>query len=191
VNMKVILLKVLTGASLGVVAGVFLAPQRGAETRQQLGEGTAMLRSRAQELASRVRESETSRRLMEGGARIGGGIAGRASSVGQGVWRRLGSARQEMRSGSGESSGYEALHQEYDILQRELENRTGRSISDSSGWILVGGLIGVVIGILMAPKPGRETRDELARRAKQLRAQSENIASDFVLRSRGRSNSQG
>jgi gas vesicle protein len=189
--MNVILLKVLTGVSLGVAAGVLMAPQRGAETRRQLGEGTARLRSRAQELASSVRESETPRCLMEGGARIGGGIAGRASSVGQGVWRRLESARPGMRSGSGESSEFEELHEEYDSLQRELENSTGRSISDSSGWILVGGLIGVIIGILMAPKPGRETREELARRAKQLRAQSENIASDFVLRSRGRSNGQG
>jgi hypothetical protein len=96
-----------------------------------------------------------------------------------------------MRSGSGESSEFEELHEEYDSLQRELENSTGRSISDSSGWILVGGLIGVIIEILMAPKPGRETREKLARRAKHLRAQSENIASDFVLRSRGRSNGQG
>lgn len=184
-NMRAILLKVLTGVSLGVAAGVLLAPQRGTETRQQLGEGTAKLRSRAQELASNVRESDTRRRLMEGGARIGGGISGTASSVSQGVWRTLGSARQGMRPRSGESSGYEELHEEYDSLRRELENRPGRSISDSSGWILVGGLIGVVIGILMAPKPGREMREELARRAKQLRSQSEDIASDFAFRNRG------
>jgi hypothetical protein len=38
-NMNVILLKVLTGVSLGVAAGVLMAPQRGAETRRQLGEG--------------------------------------------------------------------------------------------------------------------------------------------------------
>lgn len=96
-----------------------------------------------------------------------------------------------MRSESGESSGYEEQYEEYDSLQGELENRPGRSISDSSGWILVGSLVGVAIGILMAPKPGSETREELARRAKQLRVQSEDIASDFVFRNRGKSNSQG
>jgi gas vesicle protein len=182
--MKVILLKVLTGVSLGAAAGVLIAPQRGAETRQQLGEGTARLRFRAQELASNVRESDTGRRLMEGGARVGGGIAGTASSAGREVWRRIGSARQGTRSESGEDAGCEEFYEEYDSLRRELDNKPGRSMSDSSGWILLGGLIGVAIGILMAPKPGSETRDELARRAQQLRAQTEDIASDLVSRNR-------
>ncbi len=165
-NMKVILLKVMTGVSLGVAAGVLLAPQRGAETRQQLGEGTARLRSRAKELASSVRESDTRRRLMEEGARVGTRVAGAASSVGQQIGRTVGRVRQEMSSESGGTSECERLHEEHDSLQVELEEEPGKSISSSPAWILIGGLMGVVIGILMAPKPGRETREELARKAK-------------------------
>ena len=183
--MKVILLKVMTGLTLGVAAGVLLAPQHGAETRQQLARGTARLRSKAKELASIVRESETRRRLMEEGARVGTGIAEAASSVGQQVGRTLGSARQRMRNEAGEASGYEELHEEHDGQRRELEKEPGKSVSSSPAWILMGGLLGVAIGILMAPKPGRETREELARRARQLRSRSEELASDLISRNRG------
>jgi gas vesicle protein len=182
--MKVILLKVMTGLTLGVAAGVLLAPQHGAETRQQLARGTARLRSRAKELASSVRESETRRRLMEEGARVGTGIAEAASSVGQQVGRTLGSARQRMRNEAGEASGYEELHEEHDSLRGELEKEPGKSVSSSPAWILMGGLLGVAIGILMAPKPGRETREELARRARQLRSRSEEMASDLISKYR-------
>jgi hypothetical protein len=66
----------------------------------------------------------------------------------------------------------------------ELDKEPERSISSSSGWILVGGLMGIVIAILMAPKPGSETREALARGANQLRTQTEDMASDFVSRNR-------
>jgi gas vesicle protein len=177
--MKMILLKVMTGLTLGIAAGVLLAPQHGAETRQQLARGTARLRSKAKELASSVRESETRRRLMEEGARVGTGIAEAATSVGQQVGRTLGSARQRMRSESGEGSGYHELH---DGQPRELEKEPGKSVSRSPAWILMGGLLGVAIGILMAPKPGREMREDLARKARQLRSRSEEMASDLISR---------
>jgi gas vesicle protein len=180
--MKMILLKVMTGLTLGIAAGVLLAPQHGAETRQQLARGTARLRSKAKELASSVRESETRRRLMEEGARVGTGIAEAATSVGQQVGRTLGSARQRMRSESGENSGYKELHEEHDSLRRELEKEPGKSVSRSPAWILMGGLLGVAIGILMAPKPGREMREDLARKARQLRSRSEEMASDLISR---------
>jgi gas vesicle protein len=169
----------MTGLTLGVAAGVLLAPQHGAETRQQLAKGTARLRSRAKELASSVRESETRRRLMEEGARVGTGIAEAATSVGQQVGRTLGSARQRMRNEAGEGSGYHELH---DGQPRELEKEPGKSVSRSPAWILMGGLLGVAIGILMAPKPGREMREDLARKARQLRSRSEEMASDLISR---------
>jgi gas vesicle protein len=179
--MKMMLLKVLAGLTLGVAAGVLLAPQPGAETRQQLAKGTARLRSKAKEVASSVRESDTRRRLMEAGARVGTGIAEAASSVGQQVGHTLGSARQRMSSESGEASGYNELH---DGQRRELEKEPGKSVSSSPPWVLMGVLLGVAIGILMAPRPGRETREELARKARQLRSQSGEMASDVISRYR-------
>jgi gas vesicle protein len=180
-NMKMILLKVMAGLTLGVAAGVLLAPQPGAETRRQLARGTARLRSRAKKLASNVRESDTRRRLMEESARVGTGIAEAVSSVAQQVGRTLGTARQRMRSESGDNSGYQELH---DSQWRELENEPGEWVSSSPAWILMGGLLGVAIGILMAPKPGRETREELTRRVRQLRSRSEEMASDLISRNK-------
>jgi gas vesicle protein len=177
--MKMILLKVMAGLTLGVAAGVLFAPQHGAETRQQLAKGTARLRSKAKELASSVRESDTRRRLMEASARMGTGIAEAATSVGQQVGHTVGSARQRMRNEAGEASGYHELHEEHDSQRRDLENESEKPVSSSPAWILMGGLLGVAIGILMAPKPGRETREELARRARQLRSRSEEMASDL------------
>jgi hypothetical protein len=87
-----------------------------------------------------------------------------------------------MRSESGENSGYKELHEEHDSLRRELEKEPGKSVSRSPAWILMGGLLGVAIGILMAPKPGREMREDLARKARQLRSRSEEMASDLISR---------
>jgi gas vesicle protein len=43
---------------------------------------------------------------------------------------------------------------------------------DFIGGLIVGGLIGAVIGILYAPKSGRETREDLARRADEVMAKA-------------------
>lgn len=37
--------------------------------------------------------------------------------------------------------------------------------------LLIGGLVGVVAGMLLAPKSGRETREELSEKAKEITSQ--------------------
>ncbi len=38
-----------------------------------------------------------------------------------------------------------------------------------------GGALGIVIGFLLAPKPGRELRDDIERQVEQIRAQAEKL----------------
>ena len=48
---------------------------------------------------------------------------------------------------------------------------------------LVGGIIGTVVGILIAPRPGSETRTDLAERSETWRTRAEEMAA--MLRERG------
>ena len=178
-NMKVILLKLGVGIALGATVGALLAPQQGTKTRQQLAQGVARLRSRANQVASTVRESDTGRRLAEGGARVGTRVVGAASSVGQQIGRTVEGVRQGRSSDSGDAAEYERLHEEYESLRQELEEEQGKPLSSSRAWLLMGGLMGLAIGVLMAPKPGGETRKDLAKRAQRLKGQAERMASDF------------
>ena len=40
--------------------------------------------------------------------------------------------------------------------------------SDFIGGLIIGGLVGAVIGILYAPKSGKETREEIGRKTDEL-----------------------
>jgi hypothetical protein len=131
-----------------------------------------------------MRESEAARRLVEGGARVGKGFAGMVASVGQQVGRTLGSTQQGICPQADGRSEFESLAGEYNNLQRASEKMPEKLRGGSSAWLMVGTLGGLAIGILMAPKPGRETRGEVARKANQLRLQSEEMAARLVSRYR-------
>ena len=46
------------------------------------------------------------------------------------------------------------------------------------GWFLLGGMIGAVAALLMAPKTGRETRELLAERGNEVAKRAQAMASD-------------
>jgi gas vesicle protein len=46
------------------------------------------------------------------------------------------------------------------------------------GWFLLGGVIGAVAGLLLAPRPGREMREMLAERSEEFRRRAQEVASD-------------
>jgi gas vesicle protein len=67
------------------------------------------------------------------------------------------------------------------ILKGEgFMNKSGDFIAG----ILVGGMIGAVIGILYAPKSGKETRDEIGRKADELLASAKEEYEHAVEKSR-------
>lgn len=182
--MKSVLLKLITGIAVGTVAGILLAPQRGTETRQQLARGTAELGLRSKEVANRMRESEAAKRLMEGSVGVWKRVAGIASSVGQQVGRTLGITQQGTCPQADGRSEFEGLAGEYNNLHRASEKMPEKSRGGTLAWLMAGALGGLAIGILMAPKPGRATREEVARKANQLRLQSEETAARLVSRYR-------
>jgi gas vesicle protein len=52
---------------------------------------------------------------------------------------------------------------------------------DFIGGLIVGGLIGAVVGILYAPKSGKETREDLARKADELLSQAKEKIDDVEM----------
>jgi gas vesicle protein len=75
------------------------------------------------------------------------------------------------------------------IINHQIEkNEWEVCVMDKSGdfvaGLLVGGLIGAVIGILYAPKSGRETREELGAKAEQLLAKAKDEYDRAVEKSR-------
>jgi gas vesicle protein len=46
------------------------------------------------------------------------------------------------------------------------------------GWFLLGGVIGAVAGLLLAPRPGREMREMLAERSEEFRRRAQEVASE-------------
>ncbi|MCY4653374.1 MAG: YtxH domain-containing protein [Dehalococcoidia bacterium] len=59
------------------------------------------------------------------------------------------------------------------------DNNSGRFVTG----LLVGGIIGALVGLLLAPKSGAETRAELVKKGEAWRSQADVMAAD--LRSRG------
>jgi gas vesicle protein len=63
-------------------------------------------------------------------------------------------------------------------VQREAQHRWQRTMTGGRWWrrgMIWGGALGIVIGFLLAPKPGRELRDDLSRRFDQVRPQAEKL----------------
>ncbi|HEY7019738.1 MAG TPA: YtxH domain-containing protein [Ktedonobacterales bacterium] len=63
-------------------------------------------------------------------------------------------------------------------VQREAQHRWQRTMTGGRWWrrgMIWGGALGIVIGFLLAPKPGRELRDDISRRFEQIRPQAEKL----------------
>jgi hypothetical protein len=63
-------------------------------------------------------------------------------------------------------------------VQREAQHRWQRTMTGGRWWrrgMIWGGAIGIVIGFLLAPKTGRELRDDISRRFEQMRPQAEKL----------------
>jgi hypothetical protein len=63
-------------------------------------------------------------------------------------------------------------------VQREAQHRWQRTMTGGRWWrrgMIWGGALGIVIGFLLAPKPGRELRDDISRRFEQVRPQAEKL----------------
>jgi hypothetical protein len=63
-------------------------------------------------------------------------------------------------------------------VQREAQHRWERTMTGGRWWrrgMIWGGALGIVIGFLLAPKTGRELRDDISRRFEQIRPQAEKL----------------
>jgi hypothetical protein len=63
-------------------------------------------------------------------------------------------------------------------VQREAQHRWQRTMTGGRWWrrgMIWGGALGIVIGFLLAPRPGRELRDDISRRFEQIRPQAEKL----------------
>jgi hypothetical protein len=63
-------------------------------------------------------------------------------------------------------------------VQREAQHRWARTKTGGRWWrrgMIWGGALGIVIGFLLAPKTGRELRDDISRRFEQIRPQAEKL----------------
>jgi gas vesicle protein len=76
----------------------------------------------------------------------------------------------------------------YNSYPEDIRNLEGGCIMNKSGdfiaGLLVGGLIGAVIGILYAPKSGKETREELGQKADYLLTKAKEEYESAVEKSR-------
>jgi hypothetical protein len=62
--------------------------------------------------------------------------------------------------------------------RREVRHVWQRAMTGGRWWrrgMIWGGALGIVIGFLLAPKPGRELRDDISRRFEQIRPQAEKL----------------
>ena len=62
--------------------------------------------------------------------------------------------------------------------RREVRHVWQRTMTGGRWWrrgMIWGGALGIVIGFLLAPKPGRELRDDISRRFDQIRPQAEKL----------------
>lgn len=188
--MKKMLLKLMTGMALGAVFGVLFAPQRGAKTRQQLARRTTQLKLKSRDVADRLRESKFPRRLAEGSRRAATGMVEALSSTSEQVRRMVRNAQEErnaleeMRPDTTGNPEWEDILDDPEGLRGEWDQDSGNSRVGGATWILAGVFLGVAIGVLVAPRAGEETREQLARKARQLRSMGEDTAARVVSKYR-------
>jgi hypothetical protein len=104
-----------------------------------------------------------------------------ASTGGQ-VGRMLRNAREELRPDTTGGPEWEGILDHSDGLPGEWEQDSGNSRVGGATWILAGVALGVAIGVLAAPRTGEETREQLARKGRQLRCKGEETAARVASR---------
>lgn len=177
------------GAAVGAILGLLAAPQRGRETRRRLEETTRGVRGGlarglawAQErLASvdaeelRARQEQLSREAQQAGRRLRERVRDADDLI-----REAQAASEQLRE-RGRQAG-ELLRLRAEEAQTRLDRlaeegarraRPRRRRSPLSGGLMLGALVGAAVGLLFAPKPGAETRRQLAARADDLRQRAE------------------
>lgn len=170
--------KLMTGMAIGAVIGVLLAPKRGREIREDIMDQGERVRTRAPEMAENVREQ---------GEKVRSGLSGITGMVAS-TRERMGSVARDMRE-KASSSGDDAAHRISDAIERHSAtmHRTAKAIEPkesrgkrgpSNMGLIVGGLMGAVAGILMAPKPGSETRRDLMEQTRDWKTRSDRFATE-------------
>jgi gas vesicle protein len=134
----------IVGALVGVAAGMLLAPKPGREAREIIGGQARNWQERARDW--RDRANYQAGRLRE-----------RANEQAR-RFRERGAQQAENLATTGG-------------IREMAYNNEG---SGSATWFTVGALVGVAVGMLLAPKPGRETREMIADQARNWGEQARN-----------------
>jgi gas vesicle protein len=129
----------IVGALIGVAAGMLLAPKPGRETREIIG-------GQARNWGERARNWRDQANYQTGRLRE------RANEQ-AGRFRERGPQQAENLATTG------------GIREMAYNNEGSRSAT----WFIVGALVGVAVGMLVAPKPGRETRGVIGEQARNWR----------------------
>lgn len=169
--------KLMIGMVAGAIIGVLLAPKRGREIREDIMEQSEKVRSRAPEMTQTLREQ---------GEKVRSGLPGLVSSTRERVGSMASMAREmRERTSSGDDEVADRIS---DALKRHtasMHRRDGAEESEgerrrgpSNKGLLVGGMMGAIAGILMAPKPGDETRRNLMQQTRVLKDRSDRLASN-------------
>jgi gas vesicle protein len=132
----------IVGALVGVAAGMLLAPKSGRETRE-------MIADRARNWGEQARNWRDQANYQAGRLRERANEQARR-------FRERGAQQAENLTTTGGI--------------REMAYNDGGS--GSATWFIVGALVGVAVGMLLAPKPGRETREIIGERARNWRDQA-------------------
>ena len=132
------------GALVGVAAGMLLAPKPGRETREIIG-------GQARNWGERARDWRDQANYQAGRLRERANEQARR-------FRERGAQQAENLATTGG-------------IREMAYNNEG---SGSATWFIVGALVGVAVGMLLAPKPGRETREMIADQARNWGEQARN-----------------
>jgi gas vesicle protein len=170
--------KLIMGMAIGAAIGILLAPKRGREMREDIMEQGDRVKSRAPELAENVREQ---------GEKVRSGLSGVTGMVAS-TRERMGSMAREMReraSSSGDDMNdriSRALERHTTTMHQRVRTQKSQEMRGKRGpsnkGLIIGGLIGATAGILMAPRPGSETRRNLMEQTRDLKARTDRLANE-------------